>query len=78
MKTTARVSFLVGCALLLFYGLVGERHVVNSLDGARTNLVTGLAFVQGASDDGFMRVAGQLCDVYSLQPPGMGDKGCKT
>lgn len=77
-QLSPRLLFAGGCLLLLTYGLVMERHTVRSLRDESEKQITGPAFVEGATVDGYLRREDWLYDVYSLSPLEASQKDCKT
>lgn len=63
---------------LLAYGLMGERHQVESLTGGAASTVTGGGFIDAATWEGFMRRDGRIFAVGSLAPDAVQAKDCKT
>ena len=77
-KSLPRWLFLIASLTLLGYALRWERHEVRRLDDGPAQYLTGPAFVEGTTYDGFGRRLGSVYDVYSLSPLAASLRDCKT
>jgi hypothetical protein len=73
-----RWLFLTASLSLLAYALHWERHEVLRFDDGPAQHLTGPAFVEGTTYDGFGLRLGRLYDAYSLSPLAASLRDCKT
>ncbi|HEY3323832.1 MAG TPA: hypothetical protein VGP72_25495 [Planctomycetota bacterium] len=73
-----RALFLALAAGWMVYSLVGERHLVERLDGGEATAVSGPQFAAGAAVDDYLLKDGALYGTSSLSPEAASIKDCKT
>lgn len=79
MTSTIRIALLALAIGLLAWGVFGETHRILPLTGGEARSADGLAFIEDASVDGYVRITGELFDAYTPLTPGQVQlKDCKT
>jgi len=79
MTNAIRIVLIALATGLLAWGALGETHRIRPLAAGEARSADGVVFTADATVDGYVRIKGELFDVYTPLTPGQVQlKDCKT